>query len=122
LADEREAPPLRGRHAPVHRRRGFDEASERARSGGLRGCPRRAPARAAPGLLGVFVGFVERIGAILTPGEKEELDAAIAQAREALGNEAFDAAWAAGGGLSLDQAVELSLTVTASPAVGPDPT
>jgi hypothetical protein len=55
-------------------------------------------------------------------GEKEELDAAIAQAREALGNEAFDAAWAAGGGLSLDQAVELSLTVTASPAVGPDPT
>ena len=55
-------------------------------------------------------------------GEKEELDAAIAQAREALGNEAFDAAWAEGGGLSLDQAVDLSLTVTASPAVGPDMT
>jgi predicted ATPase len=79
-------------------------------------------ARDAATLLGVFVGFVERIGAILTPGEKEELDAAIAQAREALGNDAFDAAWAEGGGLSLDQAVELSLTVTASPAVGPDPT
>ena len=37
-----------------------------------------------------------------------------AQAREALGNDAFDAAWAEGGGLSLDQAVDLSLTVTAS--------
>ena len=46
----------------------------------------------------------------LSPGEKEELDAAIAQAREALGNDAFDAAWAEGGGLSLDQAVELSLS------------
>ena len=57
--------------------------------------------------------FVERIGASLSPEEKEELDAAIAQAREALGNDAFDAAWAEGGGLSLDQAVELALSVTA---------
>ena len=79
-------------------------------------------ARDAATLLGVFAGFVERSGAILTAGDEEELDAAIAQAREALGKDAFDAAWAEGGGLSLDQAVELSLTVTASPEVGPDPT
>jgi len=79
-------------------------------------------ARDAATLLEVFAGLVERIGASLSPVEKEDLDATIAQAREALGNDAFDAAWAAGGGLSLDQAVELSLTVTASPTVGPDPT
>jgi predicted ATPase len=70
-------------------------------------------AREAATLLSVFVAFVERIGAILSPAEKEELDAAIAQAREALGNDAFDAAWAAGAGLNLDQAVELALSVTA---------
>jgi hypothetical protein len=57
--------------------------------------------------------LVERISANLSPGEKEELEAAIAQAREALGNDAFDAAWAEGGRLSLDQAVELALGVTA---------
>ncbi len=69
-------------------------------------------ARDAATLLGVFAGLVERIGAILSPAEKEELDATIAQAREALGNDAFDAAWAEGGGLNLDQAVELALSVT----------
>jgi hypothetical protein len=70
-------------------------------------------ARDAATLLGVFAGLVERIGATLNPGEQEELDAAIAQAREALGNDAFDAAWAQGGGLSVDQAVEFALTVPA---------
>ena len=65
-------------------------------------------------LLGVLAGFVERLGGSFSPEEKEELDAAIRDAREALGNEAFDAAWTEGGALSLDQAVDLSLTVTAS--------
>ena len=69
-------------------------------------------ARAAATLLGGFDRIVERIGAILSPAEKEDLDATIAQARDALGNDAFDAAWAEGGGLSLDQAVELALGVT----------
>jgi len=69
-------------------------------------------ARDAATLLGVFAGLVERIGATLNPGEQEELDAAIAQAREALGNDAFDAAWAVGGGLGLDQAVELARSVS----------
>ena len=70
-------------------------------------------ARDAATLLGVFAGLVERIGAILSPAEKEELDATIAQAREALGNDAFDAALAEGCSLSLDQAVDLALRVTA---------
>jgi hypothetical protein len=71
-------------------------------------------ARDAATLLGAFAEFVERIGLTLRPEEKEELDAAIAHARGALGNNAFDAAWAEGGGLNLDQAVELALSVTAT--------
>jgi predicted ATPase/class 3 adenylate cyclase len=74
-------------------------------------------AREAATLLGVVAGFVERLGSSFNPDEEEQFHAAIRHAREALGNDVFDAAWAAGGGLSLDQAVELSLTVTASPAV-----
>ena len=73
-------------------------------------------ARDAATLLGVFAAFVERIGAILSPADKEELDATIAQAREALGNDAFDAAWAEGGVLSVEQAVDLALTVTGAQA------
>jgi len=73
-------------------------------------------------LLGVFAGLVERISASLSPKDKVELDAATGRAREVLGNAAFDEAWAEGGGLSLDRAVELSLTVTVSPAMGPHPT
>jgi predicted ATPase/class 3 adenylate cyclase len=67
-------------------------------------------------LLGFYAGFAERFGD-LSPHQKDEIDAAIAQAREALGNEAFDAAWTEGSALSLDQAVDLSHTVTASPVV-----
>ena len=73
-------------------------------------------AREAATLLSVFAAFYERIGAIVSPGDKEELDAAIAQAREALGNEAFEAAWTEGGALSVEQAVDLSLTVTGAQA------
>ena len=79
-------------------------------------------ARDAATLLGVFAAFVERIGAISVRRNKEELDATIAQAREALGNDAFDAAWAEGGALSVDQAVDLSLTVTGSQVADPDTT
>jgi hypothetical protein len=73
-------------------------------------------AREAATLLSVFAAFYERIGAIVSPGDKEELAAAIAQAREALGNEAFEAAWTEGGALSVEQAVDLSLTVTGAQA------
>ena len=74
-------------------------------------------ARAAATLLGFLAGFVERLGGF-DATEKTEFDAAIAQARGALGDGTFDAAWAEGGALSPDQAIDLSLTVTASPAVG----
>ena len=76
--------------------------------------------RNAATLLGVVAGFVERLGSSFNPDEEEQFDAAIRDAREALGND-FDAVWAEGGGLSLDQAVDLSLTVTApgEPAASP---
>ena len=79
-------------------------------------------ARDAATLLGVFAGVRRAHRRDLSPADKEELDAAIAQAREALGNEAFDAAWAEGGALSLDQAVDLSLTVAGPQAADPDTT
>ena len=69
-------------------------------------------AKNAATLLGVVAEFVERIGGLFNPEEEEQFDAAIRDARVALGND-FDAVWAEGGGLSLDQAVDLSLTVTA---------
>jgi tetratricopeptide (TPR) repeat protein len=73
-------------------------------------------ARATATLLGVFAGIVERIGLPPDAGEQADLDEMSARATEALGKDAFDTAWAEGGGLSLDQAVELALTVTAPPA------
>jgi predicted ATPase/class 3 adenylate cyclase len=78
-------------------------------------------AREAATLLGVVAAFVERLGSTFNPEEEEQFDAAVAQAGEVLGSDAFDAAWAEGECLSLDQAVELSLTVTASgePAASP---
>lgn len=75
-------------------------------------------ARDAATLLGFLAGFLEPLGG-LDATEKAEFDAAIAQARGALGDGTFDAAWAEGGALSLDQAIDRSLTVTASPAVDP---
>jgi len=78
-------------------------------------------ARDAATLLGFLAGLAERLGGF-GPDEKTQFDAATAQAREALGNEVFDAAWAEGGALSLDQAVDFSLTVTASSALGPTAT
>ena len=41
-----------------------------------------------------LAGSVERIGLTLSPEENEELDAAIAQARERWATSTFDAAWA----------------------------
>jgi predicted ATPase/class 3 adenylate cyclase len=73
-------------------------------------------AREAATLLGVVSGFVERLGGSFNPEEQEQFDATIADAKGALGKDAFEAAWAEADRLSLDQAVELSLTVTASGA------
>jgi predicted ATPase/class 3 adenylate cyclase len=71
-------------------------------------------ARDAATLLGFLTGFVAPLGGLDRLGNTE-FDAATARAREALGNEAFDGVWTEGCSLSLDQAVGLALTVTASP-------
>ena len=77
--------------------------------------------KAAVTLLGFLAGFAERFGG-LGPREKDEFDTAIGQAREVLGNEAFEAAWTAGGVLSVDEAVDLSLTVAGPRAADSDTT
>jgi tetratricopeptide (TPR) repeat protein len=70
-------------------------------------------ARDAATLLGALAALIERIYANVSPEDQEEIDAAIAQARGALENDAFDAAWAVGSGLSVDEAVEFALGVGA---------
>ena len=79
-------------------------------------------ARDAATLLGACAGLVERIYANLSPEDQEELDSAIAQVREAMENDEFDAAWIEGGALSVDQAVDLALTVAGPQAADPDTT
>ena len=58
-------------------------------------------------LFGFLAGFVERLDGFDAAG-KTEFDTNILEARGALGDRAFDAAWAEGGTLTLDQAVDLS--------------
>jgi hypothetical protein len=101
---------------PIDRERADEHAAQLV-AGCLRGIAAVAlaggDATDAATLLGVFVGLVERLSENPTPGEREELDAEIAQAKDALGNDAFDAAWAVGSGLSVDEAVEFALGVRA---------
>jgi predicted ATPase/class 3 adenylate cyclase len=72
-------------------------------------------ARATATLLSVFAGIVERTGLPPNAGERAELDEMSARAAEALGQDAFDTAWAEGGSLSLERAVELALAVQPPP-------
>ena len=64
-----------------------------------------------------------RIGLTLAPDLRTKNERALAVAKEALGEEAFVAAWAAGGDLPLDQAVEeaRSLADDVSQAAHADP-
>jgi len=56
-------------------------------------------------LLGAAEALCELIGASVLPSEREGYDRAVAEARLALGEPAFAAAWAEGRTLPLDQAV-----------------
>jgi tetratricopeptide (TPR) repeat protein len=51
----------------------------------------------------------EQTGAPMIPSEREEYDRDLAQARQALGEEAFSAAWVAGMAITKEQAIALAL-------------
>ena len=63
-------------------------------------------------LLGAATAIRERTSAVLTADEQAEVETTISQAGEALSVNAFGAAWSAGSGMSVDQAVEFALSVT----------
>jgi predicted ATPase/class 3 adenylate cyclase len=65
-------------------------------------------ARAAR-LRGAATSLREAIGAPRTPTDQERFDREIAEARAALGESAFSAAWEAGRAMTLEQAVEYAL-------------
>jgi hypothetical protein len=52
------------------------------------------------------------LGAPTSPGERRHCDQWLPQARSALGNEAFDAAWEEGASMNWEQAVEYAIEST----------
>jgi hypothetical protein len=60
-------------------------------------------------LLGFLAAERERRGMVLPPVDQPHHERALLSAREALGQEAFSAAWAAGEALTLEEAVDVAL-------------
>jgi tetratricopeptide (TPR) repeat protein len=60
-------------------------------------------------LLGFLAAYRERGGMVLPPVDQAHHERALSSAREALGQEAFAAAWAAGEALTLEEAVQVGL-------------
>jgi hypothetical protein len=60
-------------------------------------------------LFGAAVALGSNLRNEMDPGELADLDASIAAARAALGNEAFERAWAEGKAMTLDQAMTYAL-------------
>ena len=72
-------------------------------------CSLQEGAERAAQLWGVAQSLREAIGAPMPPKEREKYDLAIAAVRQALGEEAFSAAWAEGRALPLEQAIAQAL-------------
>lgn len=95
-------------------------ATLRLKSGDRKGLSRVLPlsarlalakgdAAVAAEALGAAAALRARLGAPLTPRERPRLDADIRAARAALGDDAFEAAWALGTALSAEDAIALGL-------------
>src|SRR5207249_10234786 len=69
----------------------------------------QAQSERAARLFGTAEGLREAIGAPLPPADRAEHDRSVAAVRTALGEAAFAAAWAAGRGLSLEDALRAAL-------------
>jgi tetratricopeptide (TPR) repeat protein len=80
---------------------------------GLAAITPRGSATQAAMLLGAAAAIRERTGGALQPGaEQAEVDTAVEETRQALGADAFGAAWSVGGRMDLDQAIEFALRMT----------
>jgi tetratricopeptide (TPR) repeat protein len=73
--------------------------------------PRRTTAdvRRAAKIWGAAEALNEKIGLVNAPGDRRRTDALIAEARSRINSMAFDAAWAEGRELSLDEAIALAM-------------
>jgi hypothetical protein len=69
----------------------------------------RGHPESAARLGGSVVGLREQLGISMPPAEDEDRDQALGRAREELGTESFDWAWADGYGLTREQAVAFAL-------------
>ncbi|MFN8423255.1 MAG: tetratricopeptide repeat protein [Anaerolineae bacterium] len=110
-----------GQHRPADARRALSDAARaRLTAGDQKGFSRvltpiarrmlsMGDAEPAARLLGAAAALRARIGAPLSPREVPGHDADVAAVRAALGGEAFDAAWAAGGALGPEEVAALAL-------------
>jgi hypothetical protein len=73
--------------------------------------------RRAAWLFGAAEAARERIGAPLPPGDRPLYDRHLARARADLDETAFDAAWAEGRAMTLDEAVAYALVGQSSDSV-----
>jgi predicted ATPase/DNA-binding XRE family transcriptional regulator len=73
--------------------------------------PRRTTddVRRAAKIWGAAQALQEKMGWVLAPGRRRQVDATIAEARSRINPKTFDAAWAEGRALSLDEAIQLAL-------------
>ena len=71
---------------------------------------------AAPRLWGAAAALRDRLGAPMWPVDRPEYEQRVAACRVALGDAAFDAAWAAGQALTWEQAVDAALAALGSTA------
>ncbi len=73
------------------------------------GCGAQKQPRRAAHLFGAAKALRAAIGVPLPPNERDRYDREVAALREALGEEAFAAAWAAGRAMTLEEAVAYAL-------------
>ena len=74
-------------------------------------CVSATEGRGAEGvrLFGAAAALREAIGAVFSRDERDECERTIAAAREALGEEAFEAAWAEGRAMTMEEAIAYAL-------------
>jgi hypothetical protein len=71
-----------------------------------------APGESAPRLLGAVAAAREHLDLPDDPSVRPLVDDAVDECRRELGDEVFQDAWSAGSSLSIDEAIELALSLT----------
>ncbi len=94
----------------LHREHGDKHSTSRVLEALARLALAHGRSEQAARLLGAADGLLQAIGAVLAPVERVDYDRTVAMAREVLGDQRFDVAYAEGRTLSLDQLIEQALS------------